>query len=178
LIGLFTKLLERLVAFGLQLAAALVKGILGAPMTAVNRMSMPVKVRRAGPEEVVELRWRVLRAGRPREDAVWDGDREPETRHWVAEHDGRVVGTATVLKRPMQGDPARPWQLRGMATTPEWQGKGVGGKVLDAVVTEVGDGLWCNARTTAAPFYTKAGWRTVGEPFDIAGVGLHVRMTR
>ncbi len=178
MIGFFLGWLERLVAFGLKLAAELVKGILGAPIVAAKRAAMATTVRRAEAGEVVDLRAKVLRAGRPREDAVWDGDVEPETRHWVAEHDGRIVAIATVLKRPTPDGRPGTWQLRGMATDPDLQGTGVGRRLLQAVEREVGEGLWCNARTTALPFYEKAGWKTVSETFDVAGVGPHRRMVR
>lgn len=161
----------------------MIKGILGAPFVGAKRMTMPATVRRAKPDEVVDLRWKVLRAGRPREDAIWKGDDAADTRHWLADHDGRVVGIATVLNSPMPETPGAPagpwtWQLRGMATHPDWQGTGVGRKVLSAVERDVGDGLWCNARTTAVPFYEKAGWVCVSDVFDIPGVGPHRRMVK
>lgn len=177
MLGLFRRWLEQLVQLGLDLAAALVRGIFGAllaPLTPRGRVSPAA--RRAQPEEVVDVRHRVLRAGRPREEAVWDGDLEPETRHWLVEADGRAIAVATVLKRPSAEGPG--WQLRGMATDADWRGKGEGRRLLEAVVRDVGEPMWCNARSTAVPFYERAGWRVVGEPFEIAGIGPHRRMVR
>ncbi len=72
------------------------------------------------------------------------------------------------------------WQLRGMATLPEVQGAGFGKALLDACVTAARKNgaalLWCNARTSAAAFYSKNGWEIVGGEFDIPTVGPHFRM--
>jgi GNAT superfamily N-acetyltransferase len=174
-IKLFTDWLAKFVQLGLELAFALIKGVFSAPGTAAKRMVAPVTVRRGTADEVVDLRMRVLRPGKPRADAVWDGDAEPDARHWVAEHDDRIVGIASVIRR--KGADGGDWQLRGMAVDPAHQGHGVGRAVLDALVAEVAAPMWCNARVTAIPFYEKAGWKVTSDVFD-TGVGPHRRMTR
>jgi GNAT superfamily N-acetyltransferase len=136
---------------------------------------VPMLVRRATPDEVVDLRLAVLRPGGTREDAVWDGDHERETRHWVVERGERIVGVATVLQRPYPDGAGPEWQLRGMAVAAEERGTGLGRALLDALVREVAAPLWCNARVTAIAFYERAGWRVTSEPFDTA-VGPHRRM--
>jgi GNAT superfamily N-acetyltransferase len=194
LVGWFRAWLERLVRFALELAASLVRGILGAPFEALRRAGNPVieqdasvSVRRATADEVRPLRLAVLRPGRPPEAAIWEGDGEPTARHYVAERGGRVIGIASVLERRFPGpgapggDPvpagfASSWQLRGMASDPSARGCGVGRRVLDLVHEDVAAPMWCNARTTAAGFYRKAGWIEVGGTFDTPGIGPHVRM--
>ncbi len=37
--------------------------------------------------------------------------------------------------------------------------------------------VWCHAQASAAPFYTRLGYRITGEPFEEAGIA-HVRMER
>lgn len=135
--------------------------------------------RQADPSEAIPLRHRVLRAGLPEETAVFEGDREPDTRHFVAERDGRILACATLVRREWQGRPA--WQLRGMAVEPEQQRSGVGGQLLRHVETWVHDysplrTLWCNARSPAVRFYLKHGWRVVSEEFEIPTAGPHYRM--
>jgi predicted GNAT family N-acyltransferase len=65
-----------------------------------------------------------------------------------------------------------------MATAPDLRGSGVGAALLRTVEREVAAPLWCNARTTAAGFYARHGWRTVGEEFLVQDIGPHVRMIR
>lgn len=125
---------------------------------------------------LIALRWRVLRPGRPESSAHFPGDDLPTTRHFVARTpDGMVIGCATVIEN--EGS----LQLRGMATAPEWQGQGVGAKVLAAVHTHAstqGLPLWCNARESAVGFYQKNGWQTEGTRFDVPEVGPHFRMRK
>ncbi|TVQ90602.1 MAG: N-acetyltransferase [Deltaproteobacteria bacterium] len=171
---IFTTILT--VMFGLF--GAIVRGILGAPATAVRKLTAPLSIDRARTPEIIDLRHQVLRQGRPRASAHFEGDNEDATRHWAVRQSGQIIGIATVLGRPFpQGDGPR-WQLRGMAVHPEHQGRGVGKALLSAIEVEVGEPMWCNARTSAASFYERQGWQRRGETFDIPDVGPHIRMIR
>ena len=130
----------------------------------------------ATPSDVVDLRHRVLRAGRPRSSAIWSGDDDPESRHWTVLWAGDVVGVATVLARDEPTRPTHRWQLRGMATAPDVRGMGFGKALLSRVVEDVGEPMWCNARASAKAFYEANGWHTEDEPFDIPRIGPHYRM--
>lgn len=127
-----------------------------------------VHVRLGSAEEVRPLRMRVLRAGRPVSESAYAYDDLAETVHVVAVGGGEVVGVATVFPEPYDDQPGA-WRLRGMAVAPPYQGKGVGSAVLVRVVDELLARsvplLWCNARTTALPFYRRHGFTTVGEEF-------------
>ena len=141
-----------------------------------------VKVRRAEPAEVIDLRHRILRAGLPRDTAIFPGDGDPAARHFVAETiDGRIVGTLTLHLNSWEGQPA--WQLRGMAVDPALQRAGIGAQLLLAAEQSVRNEsptrqLWCNARVPAAGFYEKHGWTVVSEPFDVPTAGPHVKMIK
>lgn len=144
-------------------------------------MMSPVIIRREPVEKVIDLRWKILRAGLPRETANFDGDLEPTTTHLVASIDGKIVGCVTILRRPWQDQPA--WQLRGMAIDPMLQRSGVGRKLIEEVERIVREQkyslqLWCNARSPAKEFYRKLGWQTVGEEFVIPTAGPHYKMTK
>ena len=73
------------------------------------------------------------------------------------------------------------WQVRGMATEPHWQGRGVGAQLLtwamrELVTKEYVRFFWCNAQVPAIGFYEKQGWEVVSEDFDISPAGLHRKM--
>lgn len=142
------------------------------------------EVGRASLDDVLGLRARVLRPGQAVEAAVFPCDAQPDTRHWAAWRAGGVVAVATVAREPLPEDrpltapvdPRPGWQLRGMAVDGALQGTGVGRRLLDAVVADVGAPLWCNARLRAVPFYARAGWRVVSDRFEVTGIGPHHRM--
>lgn len=72
-------------------------------------------------------------------------------------------------------------QFRKLAVAPEWQGRGVGSKLLEqaaVVAREAGARtLWCDARTSALAFYRKFGLQTEGSCFMRKGVE-YVKMRR
>ncbi|MCC5925788.1 MAG: GNAT family N-acetyltransferase [Bacteroidetes bacterium] len=73
------------------------------------------------------------------------------------------------------------WQLRGMATATEVQGRGLGTILIqyalnDASSIGYSSYFWCNARLKAVPFYEKNGWKCISEEFDVPGIGPHFRM--
>jgi GNAT superfamily N-acetyltransferase len=135
-------------------------------------------------DEVLPVRWSILRHGFPRETAIFPGDDAPETCHLGGFVDARLVGVASVYLARMPERPAveNAWQLRGMATLPEVRDAGVGRALLVAcedVARERGAPLmWCNARLTAVEFYRKHGWQALGAEFDVPTVGPHYRMLR
>jgi GNAT superfamily N-acetyltransferase len=151
----------------------------------IDTTSGPITIRRGSVEDVVELRHAVLRAGLPRETAVFEGDAAPGARHVVAVSaaaaDGRVVGCATV--HPSTWDDSPAWQLRGMATDPTVRSTGIGRAMLlylERLLMTESDvrQLWCNARTPARGFYERLGWHVVSDVFEIPTAGPHVRMTK
>ena len=142
---------------------------------------MHVNIRRASSEEVIDLRHRVLRAGLGRETAIFHGDDAATSIHVVAVGAGdETIACATLHLNEWQDAPA--WQLRGMAVAPGLQGQGIGSQLLAALESAAAQSevnqLWCNARTPAAKFYEKHGWRVVSEPFDIPTAGPHVKMIK
>jgi GNAT superfamily N-acetyltransferase len=140
-------------------------------------------IRLATIDEIVDLRWRILRAGLPRETADFDGDREPGTVHVGAflPDTGENVGCASFMRRAWQDQPA--WQLRGMAVRDDHQGKGIGARMI-AFAEETlsrqhhSNQLWCNARTPATHFYEKLGWQKFGGEFVVPTAGPHFKMTK
>src|SRR4051812_34537586 len=104
-------------------------------------------VRRAAADEVIDLRHQVLRAGLPRETAIFPADEDASAIHVIAVDDGRTIGCATLHLNQWQGTPA--YQLRGMAIAPLHQRRGIGSMLLHALEEAVREmavrQLWCNA---------------------------------
>jgi predicted GNAT family N-acyltransferase len=61
------------------------------------------------------------------------------------------------------------------------RGGGVGRALMDRVHEHARAqqlaSVWCHAQSSAAPFYTRLGYRITSEPFEEAGID-HVRMER
>lgn len=142
----------------------------------------PGLIRRVEAAEVRPLRHAVLRPGQDFDETVYPGDDLDTTVHLGALDGDRVVGITSLYREAREGGPASGWRLRGMATDPDVRGAGFGAALLDAsiaLVAEAGGGeLWCNARAEAVGFYRHAGFDTVGNEFDIPGVGPHFVMAR
>jgi GNAT superfamily N-acetyltransferase len=139
-------------------------------------------VRPVSASDVIDLRHRVLRAGLPRDAAIFEGDGEPTTVHLAAfDTAGELVGCVTILHRPLDARAA--WQLRGMAVAPELHRAGIGGRLLahvDEIVaaSDFSHALWCNARVPAVPFYARHGWTIASDVFEIPTAGPHRVMTK
>jgi GNAT superfamily N-acetyltransferase len=131
--------------------------------------------------DIIDLRHVVLREGLPRDAAIFEGDEAPTSRHFAAFADGKCVGCATFHLNQWENKPA--YQLRGMATAPEFRSGGIGTELLrlaEETLRSAGTirQLWCNARTPALNFYKKQGWKAVGEEFFIPTAGPHFRMIK
>ncbi|MCB9519469.1 MAG: GNAT family N-acetyltransferase [Myxococcales bacterium] len=142
-----------------------------------------LEVRSISAEETRPVRLRVLRAGLPYETTVWAGDDDGDTAHFGAYVDGELVGVASVVCQDRdQVRRAGSWRLRGMAVTPEYQSRGVGGALLRATFAYADargcTDYWCNARMVAIPFYERHGLVALGPEFDIPTAGPHRLMER
>lgn len=143
-------------------------------------------VRPISPEQTRPLRAEILRPGQDPETLTLYGDDIPGSFHAGAFEDGALVCTATVYPEPMpvrpeaEVDVSNAFRLRGMATKRHLQGRGYGRAVLERCIEHVrasgAEVLWCNARTGALGFYERLGFRTVGDEFEIEGIGPHYVM--
>lgn len=169
-------------------------------------MQNSIITRRARLDEIIDLRHGVLRAGFGREAAIFPGDELASSRHYAAflsdaassKIDAAVaaIGCATLHLSEWIGE--RAWQLRGMATAPDFREMGVGRALIEAIEGDLaadadrrleGDArggaaaqlsrwLWCNAREPAIGFYERVGWTVQSEVFEIPTAGPHVKMSR
>lgn len=143
--------------------------------------SAAISVDSGPPESVRPLRQIVLRPGQSAAACVYPGDDDPETVHFSAVRSGELVGIASLYReRSPKSDDEHAWRLRGMATSNDVRGTGVGGQLLQTCIDHArgrsGTLLWCNARIPAAGFYRRYGFKSVGEVFELPEIGPHVYM--
>ena len=137
----------------------------------VHRLGEHVEIREMSVESVRPLRRQVLRAGMANQSVDFDGDDEPGTFHLAAvDRSGRVVATSTWLRRDHSPRPgAIAYQLRGMATAPDQQSRGLGARLvhagLERLAAEGVDLVWANARDAALAFYQRLDFTVEGDGF-------------
>ncbi|OCX51492.1 GNAT family N-acetyltransferase [Mucilaginibacter sp. PPCGB 2223] len=72
------------------------------------------------------------------------------------------------------------YQLRGMATLEEYQGKNFGNQLLNFAIVylrgQKANYIWCNARKKALRFYQNIGFEVISPEFEVPGIGPHYVM--
>lgn len=138
-------------------------------------------------EQILTLRARELRAGKPADSARFPEDDDATTLHFAAWVNDTVVGCLTLIEQAGNEGPG--WQLRGMATVKEWRKRGLGRNLLAHAedhlkktgrmrMKERRLRIWCNARTGAVSFYKRMGYRVVSDEFIIERIGPHYKMEK
>lgn len=127
-------------------------------------------------EETYPLRRAVLRKEFPNETHQFNGDFDQDTFHLGYFHGNNLIGILTIMKK------ANVAQLRGMAVSEDFQGKGIGRMLIEKaekIVTKDNiSKIWMNAREKAVPFYEKLGYKIEGEIFIIKPIGFHYLMAK
>lgn len=120
------------------------------------------------------LRRQVLR---PHETVAELASHEPpEAFAAGAFENGRLVAVGLIGP---DGEPGE-WRVRGMATLPEFRGRGAGGAVLAALLdhgrSQGATAVWANVRTPARMLYERAGFEVSSDEFELPRIGPHVVM--
>ncbi len=113
-------------------------------------------------------------------DHAWEMH-DHHARHWVAlDAQGSVIG-CVLLALHEDAKKANEGQLMQMAVRESWQGKKVGYALVEALVEgarELGlDAVYCHARASVIPFYSKTFFEPYGPRFFEVEVE-HQRMRR
>jgi len=120
-------------------------------------------------QQALPIRHRVLWPEKPVQFCQVAGD---ETGlHYGVFIDDVLVCVASVY---LDGTSAR---LRKFATLPEYQGQGLGSKVIGHVIGQLKSlkvsYFWCDARASAEGFYQKFGMEVEGDEFDKSGIAYY-----
>ena len=130
-------------------------------------------------EQTIDLRSRILRPGQDAEKCRYAEDNFATSFHLGISVNNRIVSNGTFMIQPSPhfAEARLVYRLRGMATEPEFQQKGLGREIIRAAEAELlrrgCDLLWFNARTSAEIFYRKLGYSTIEEIFEIESIGPH-----
>jgi len=127
---------------------------------------MTFRVALVAPEELHDLRRRVLRGNSPTADVGDSRDHEEEAMHLGGFLDDRLVCCASVYPSTSPLHPELPtYQLRYVATDFDVQGQGWGAQLMDALEDLVRERgaveIWANGRDTALGFYRRLEWQTI-----------------
>jgi GNAT superfamily N-acetyltransferase len=141
--------------------------------------------------ETYDLRHSVLRPGFPRNTVHYEQDRWEGAFHLGVFLDENLITVGSFYKTPkldpqilhlIEEDLKEKglreheliYQLRGMATAPEFRNYGAGSLLLNAgkkILQSKGANLiWCNARELAFSFYRRLGFVEIGEFFNTYSV--------
>lgn len=127
-------------------------------------------------EKTFPLRRAVLRKDLPQEPHEFKGDFEEGTFHLGYFENEELQGVVTVMVKDSEA------QIRGMAVAENQQQRGIGAALLTAAEERIAEKnvhrIWMNARETAVLFYSKHGYKVLGERFMIKPIGWHFVMEK
>ncbi|WP_183563825.1 GNAT family N-acetyltransferase [Mucilaginibacter sp. SP1R1] len=94
--------------------------------------------------------------------------------------DNELACIASFHPQDYAGYTGKAYQLRGMATAPQYRGKGFGNQLVNFALVylrgQKTNYVWCNARKVAVQFYNHAGFEVISDEFEVPGIGPHYVM--
>lgn len=142
-----------------------------------------MKVLRINASDTYSIRQQVLIPDHDLKKAKFEFDDDEDISfHLGAFKESKLVSVASFYyERNTLFPELHQYQLRGMATLPEFQGQGLSSELLNMAFPIIKQNfctlLWCNARVTAIGYYEKVGFKKYDDNvFDIVGIGPHVLM--
>ena len=130
-------------------------------------------------EETYPIRKSVLREGMTLSHEM-NADHDADTLHLGLFDKEQLVCVGSFMKASNTDFKGLQFQLRGMGSAIGFQGRGYGKSLLAAaeqiLIDRGADLLWCNARVVALDFYSKLGYTSIGDLFEVDQVGPHFVM--
>ena len=129
-------------------------------------------------DELLPIRKAVLRPGKlTLDECRFPTDKAAGAFHIGCYVQGKLVCIASFHPQNYGEFEGSGFQLRGMATTGEYRGRGLGTHLLNFAIVylreQKANYLWCNARKTALQFYLNTGFEIISPVFDVPGIGPH-----
>lgn len=121
-----------------------------------------------------ELTWRLRKTVLYPAQSLYEMEMEEDNHgyHFGVFEDNDLIAVVSLFQN------GQDFQFRKFAVTEGYQGKGVGGKLLQYItnfaINEGGTRLWCNARISAIGFYLKAGFIQTGQLFSKNGFDYEI----
>ncbi|NNN08318.1 MAG: GNAT family N-acetyltransferase [Acidimicrobiaceae bacterium] len=130
-------------------------------------------IRRVAPQELYDLRRRVLRDDTPAVDVSNPADDLESAVHFGGFLGERAVVSASFYAVAAPFAPEKDaYQLRYMATDFDVQGCGLGAQLLARALEELtqrgANSIWANARTSALSFYEATGWSVLPDSLFVS----------
>lgn len=128
-------------------------------------------------EAYYSLRWEILRKPQYKCRGSERDPADDSAHHIMAvTSDGKTVGVGRIHIR--EDDVA---QIRYMAVHPDFEGKGIGRKIIAALEQQICSlhqscEIEINSRDTAVPFYEKCGYKQIGPGQRLWGIIPHTMM--
>jgi len=132
-------------------------------------------------EELLPIRNEVLREGKlTLDECIFPTDRIEGAFHLGYYQNDELACVASFHPQNYEGFEGKAYQLRGMATTEKYRGKGLGNQLVNFALVylrgQKANYVWCNARKKAAAFYHNAGFEIISPEFEVPGIGPHYVM--
>ena len=138
-----------------------------------------IEIKRIKAEKTYTIRREVLRNNMDLPYTFY-GDNEKDTFHLGCYLNSQLIGVVSFMPSSSKDLKGKQYQLRGMATLQNFQGKGYGKEMIFFGLTilkeKQTDVVWCNARIAAVKFYHKVGFQKLGSEFEIPKIGGHFVM--
>lgn len=138
-----------------------------------------MKIKEITAEQTYELRKIELRKNMSL-SSQFSGDLDADTFHLGLFINNELVSIVSFMRSDYKEFTEKQFQLRGMATKENYQGKGFGKMLITKSEELLKEKeviiVWCNARIVALDFYKKQGFKIIGKEFDIPQIGGHFVM--
>jgi ribosomal protein S18 acetylase RimI-like enzyme len=129
-------------------------------------------------EDTLPIRNDILRGGKlSLDECRFPGDDAEGAFHLGYFDNDKQVCIATFHPKNHEGYNGKGFQLRGMATLPDYRGRGIGNQVVNFAIVylrgQKANYVWCNARKSALKFYANLGFEIVSDEFEVPVIGPH-----